>query len=195
MPHYQITKYYYHYYVLACLFFLSISTAIYIFKGNFSPTLTVKFVALVIASFFYVLLMLYFLNLKMNQEWVIPRQWRRVQMQPKLHVLVIFPLFIIPLLWLNLAGTFPMIWTYTVGQPQIVEVSATTVKKRSRNTDFYSFHTVYAGIPIFRITLNEYEAYKNHHLKLKLSTRQSHFGTYILSIDEIQITTQNLTNK
>ena len=112
MPHYQITKYYYHYYVLACLFFLSIGTAIYIFKGNFSPTLTVKFVALVIASFFYVLLMLYFLNLKMNQEWLIPRQWRRVQMQPKLHVLVIFPLLIIPLLWLNLAGTFPMIWKY-----------------------------------------------------------------------------------
>ncbi|ENW97552.1 hypothetical protein [Acinetobacter sp. NIPH 298] len=195
MSHYKITKYYYHYYVLVCLFFLSISAAIYIFKGNFSPTLTVKFVALVIASFFYVLLMLYFLNLKMNQEWVIPRQWRRVQMQPRLHVLVIFPLFIIPLLWLNLAGTLPMLWTYMVGQPQIVETSATAVKKRSRNADFYSFQTVYAGIPIFRITLNEYEAYKNYHLKLKLITRQSHFGTYILSIDEIQITTQNLTNK
>ncbi|WP_284085282.1 hypothetical protein [Acinetobacter haemolyticus] len=195
MPHYQITKYYYHYYVLACLFFLSISTAIYIFKGNFSPTLTVKFVALVIASFFYVLLMLYFLNLKMNQEWVIPRQWRRVQMQPKLHVLVIFPLFILPIFWFNLAGTFPMIWTYMLGQPQIVEASATAVKKHSRNTDFYSFQTIYAGIPIFRITLKEYEAYKNHQLKLKLTTRQSRFGTYILSIDEIQITPQNLSNK
>ncbi|WP_109441503.1 hypothetical protein [Acinetobacter haemolyticus] len=195
MPHYQITKYYYHYYVLACLFFLSISTAIYIFKGNFSPTLTVKFVGLVIASFFYVLLMLYFLNLKMNQEWMIPRQWRRVQKQPKLHVLVIFPLFILPIFWFNLAGTFPMIWTYMLGQPQIVEASATAVKKHSRNTDFYSFQTVYAGIPIFRITLKEYEAYKNHQLKLKLTTRQSRFGTYILSIDEIQITTQNLSNK
>ena len=195
MPHYQITKYYYHYYVLACLFFLSISTTIYIFKGNFSPTLTVKFVALVIASFFYVLLMLYFLNLKMNQEWVIPRQWRRVQMQPKLHVLVIFPLFILPIFWFNLAGTFPMIWTYMLGQPQIVEASATAVKKHSRNTDFYSFQTVYAGIPIFRITLKEYEAYKNHQLKLKLTTRQSRFGTYILSIDEIQIIPQNLSNK
>lgn len=195
MPHYKITKYYYHYYVLACLFFLSISAAIYIIKANFSPTLTVKIFALVIAGFFYVLLILYFLNLKMNQEWVIPRQWRRVQTQPKFYALVIFPLFIIPLLWLNLAGTIPMLLTYMVGQPKIVEISATAVKKRSRNTDFYSFQTVYSGIPIFRITLNEYEAYKNHHLKLKLSTRQSHFGTYILSIDEIQITTQNLTNK
>lgn len=181
--------------MLACLFFLSISAAIYIFNANFSPTLTVKIVTLVIAGFSYVLLILNFLNLKMNQEWVIPRQWRRVQTQPKFYALVIFPLFIIPLLWLNLAGTIPMLLTYMVGQPKIVEISATAVKKRSRNTDFYSFQTVYSGIPIFRITLNEYEAYTNHHLKLKLSTRQSHFGTYILSIDEIQITTQNLTNK
>jgi hypothetical protein len=190
MPHYQITKYYYHYYVLACLFFLSISAAIYIFKAKFSPTLTVKIVTLVIAGFSYVLLILYFLNLKINQEWVIPRQT-----QPKFYALVIFPLFIIPLLWLNLAGTIPMLLTYMVGQPKILEISATAVKKRSRNTDFYSFQTVYAGIPIFRITFKQYEAYKNHPLKLKLTTRQSHFGTHILSIDEIQIETQNLSNK
>lgn len=45
------------------------------------------------------------------------------------------------------------------------------------------------------MTSTEYQAYKNHLLKLKLSTRQSRFGTYVQSIDEIQIATQNPMNK
>lgn len=45
------------------------------------------------------------------------------------------------------------------------------------------------------MTSTEYQAYKNHQLKLKLSTRHSTFGTYVMSIDEIQVATQNPTNK
>ncbi|NNP66955.1 hypothetical protein A7P55_00030 [Acinetobacter sp. Ac_5812] len=150
---------------------------------------------MIFAGFLYALLLIYFLYLKKRQEWVIPRHWERVQKQPKRHALFIFPLFIIPILWLNLASKLPMIWTYTLGKPQIIEISAQAVKRRSKNTDLYSFQTIYSGIPIFRITSKQYVMYRDHQLKLKLSTRHSTFGTYVLSIDEIQITTQNPMNK
>ena len=195
MTHYRITKYYYHHYFSILFFFLTIGAAISVFWSNFSPRYTVKIVALIFAGFLYALLLIYFLYLKKRQEWVIPRQWERVQKQPKRHALFIFPLFIIPILWLNLAGTLPMIWTYTLGKPQIIEISAQAVKRRSKNTDLYSFQTMYSGIPIFRMTSKQYAMYRDHQLKLKLSTRHSTFGTYVLSIDEIQITTQNPMNK
>ncbi|MCJ0829258.1 hypothetical protein MN869_12475 [Acinetobacter sp. NIPH1876] len=195
MTHYRITKYYYHHYFSILFFFLTIGAAISVFWSNFSPRYTVKIAALIFAGFLYVLLLIYFLYLKKRQEWVIPRQWERVQKQPKRHVLIIFPLFIIPILWLNLACTLPMIWTYTLGKPQIIEISAQAVKRRSKNTELYSFQTIYSGIPIFRITSKQYAIYRDHQLKLKLSTRHSTFGTYVLSIDEIQITTQNPMNK
>ena len=64
MTYQKITKYYYHYYVLISLFFFSISAASYIFWGDFSPTSTVKIVALIIATSLYALLLLYFLYLE-----------------------------------------------------------------------------------------------------------------------------------
>ncbi|WAU73969.1 hypothetical protein [Acinetobacter sp. TR11] len=195
MTHYRITKYYYHHYVSILFFFLTIGAAISIFWSDFSPNFTVEIVALIISCFLYALLLIYFLYLKKKQEWVIPRQWEKVQKQPKRYALFFFPLFIIPVLWLNLAGTLPMIWTYTLGKPQIIEISAQAVKKRYKNTDLYSFQTIYSGIPIFRITSKQYAMYRDHQLKLKLSTRHSTFGTYVMSIDEIQVATQNPTNK
>ncbi|ENV10464.1 MULTISPECIES: hypothetical protein [Acinetobacter] len=195
MTYARITKYYYHHYFSILFFFLTIGAAISVFWSDFSPSFTVEIVALIIACFLYALLLIYFLYLKKRQEWVIPRQWQKVRKQPKHYALFIFPLFIIPVLWLNLAGTLPMIWTYTLGKPQIIEISAQAVKKRSKNTDFYSFQTIYSGIPIFRITSKQYAMYRDHQLKLKLSTRHSTFGTYVMSIDEIQVATQNPTNK
>lgn len=195
MPHYRITKYYYHYYVYILFFFFTICAAISIFWSDFSPSSTVEIVALIISCFLYALLLIYFLYLKKKQEWVIPRQWEKVQKQPKHYALFIFPLFIIPVLWLNLAGTLPMIWTYTTGDSERIEASAIAEKKHTRHGNIYFFKTAYSDIPIFRMTLTEYQAYKNHQLKLKLSTRQSYFGTYVLSINEIQVITQNPTNK
>ena len=195
MTHYRITKYYYHHYFSILFFFLTISAAISIFWSDFSPNFTVEIVALIIACFLYALLLIYFLYLKKRQEWVIPRQWEKVQKQPKRYALFIFPLFIIPVLWLNLAGTLPMIWTYITGDLQIIEASAIVEKKHTRQGTIYFFKTAYSNIPIFRMTSTEYQVYKNHQLKLELSTRQSYFGTYVLSIDKIQVATQNPTNK
>lgn len=169
---------------------------LYLYFGViFHLVLLVEIVALIISCFLYALLLIYFLYLKKKQEWVIPRQWEKVQKQPKHYALFIFPLFIIPILWLNLAGTLPMIWTYTTGDSERIEASAIAEKKHTRHGNIYFFKTAYSDIPIFRMTLTEYQAYKNHQLKLKLSTRQSYFGTYVLSIDEIQVATQNPTNK
>ncbi|WP_436869432.1 hypothetical protein [Acinetobacter courvalinii] len=195
MIHYRITKYYYHHYFSIFFFFLTIGAAIFFFRGNFSPSFTLKIVALIISCFLYVLLLIYFLYLKKKQEWVIPRQWRKVQKQPKYYALFIFPLFIIPILWLNFAGTLPMIWTYTTGDSQVIEVVAIAEKKHTRHGNIYYFKTVYSDIPIFRMTSEQYVKYKDDHLTLKLSTRQSSFGTYVLSIDQIQIAKQNSTNK
>lgn len=137
MTHNRITKYYYHHYFSILFFFFTIGAAISIFWDNFSPTLTVKILALGIASFLYGLLLLYFMYLKKRQEWVIPRQWENVQKQPKRHALFIFPLFIIPVLWLNLAGTFPMIWTYVAGGSQMIEVSAIARKKQTKHGKYF----------------------------------------------------------
>ncbi|EOR10007.1 hypothetical protein [Acinetobacter genomosp. 15BJ] len=195
MTHYRITKYYYHHYFSILFFFLTIGAAISVFWSDFSPSFTVEIVALIIACFLYALLLVYFLYLKKRQEWVIPRQWKKVQKQPKRFALFIFPLFIIPVLWLNLAGTLPMIWTYITGDSEIIEASAIAEKKHTRHGNIYFFKTAYSDIPIFRMTSTEYQVYKNHQLKLKLSTRHSTFGTYVMSIDEIQVATQSPTNK
>lgn len=195
MTHDRITKYYYHHYFSILFFFLAIGAAISVFWSDFSPSFTVKIVALIIACFLYALLLIYFLYLKKRQEWVIPRQWEKVQKQPKRYALFIFPLFIISVLWLNLAGMLPMIWMYITGDSEIIEASAIAEKKNTRHGNIYFFKTAYSDIPIFKMTSTEYQAYKNHQLKLKLSTRHSTFGTYVMSIDEIQVATQNPTNK
>jgi heme/copper-type cytochrome/quinol oxidase subunit 4 len=151
MTYQQITKYYYHYYVLISLFFFSISAASYIFWGDFSPTSTVKIVALIIATSLYALLLLYFLYLEKNQEWIIPRQWKRVHESPRLYALVIFPLLIITVLWFNLAGTLPMVWTYdwkASNRGKISNCSKKTLQKYyflfvSNNLFRYSYFQIY----------------------------------------------------
>ena len=193
MTHYRITKYSYHHYVSILFFFLTNGAAISIFWSDFSPNFTVEIVALIISCLCFTPHL--FSLLAKKQEWVIPRQWEKVQKEPKRYALFFFPLFIIPVLWLNLAGTLPMIWTYTLGKPQIIEISAQAVKKRSKNTDLYCLQTICAGIPIFRMTSKQYAMYRDHQLKLKLSTHHSTFGTYVMSIHEIQVATQNPTNK
>ena len=194
MPILQITKFYYHYYVCLLMFCLMISGTIYLLCSNFSPTPTIQIIALTISVILYIWLLLYFIYLNKRQEWFIPHHWKNVRKRPRFYCLLIFPLVIIFLFWLNLSGTLPMFYTAMAGKQQLIHTQAQATKNSFKGKISYYLKTPYRSSPIFKISPEQYQRYQNQQVRLQLTIRQSSVGTSVKPINHIQVKPKT-TNK
>lgn len=182
----KITKYYYHEYVICLVFVLSISALIALFFIDFTPTNQVKITAFIVATLIYLAVLIYFYVLHSYGQWIIPRTWTNVQKKPKFYFLLLFPIFVILFLYLNLVVYPPLLHTLVLGTPTVVTLEASAVKKHGKKGSvYYSIETPYDSTGMFRINVDEYEHYKNQNLFIKLSVIEGRFGTYIQDIQSI----------
>ncbi|ATO19536.1 hypothetical protein BS636_07600 [Acinetobacter sp. LoGeW2-3] len=191
----NISKYYYHEYVLITFLLLAISGLFAIFALDFTPTLQVKIGAFIVSTLIYLVILIYFYILYRQEEWVIPRTWKNAHNKPKFYFLFLLPLFAILILYPNIMFYPPLLHTMIFGQPTVVTINTTAVKKHGKKGSiYYSFKTPYDTSRIFRLNSIEYENYKNQFLHMKLSIIQGRFGTYIQNIESIQ-TLKTIQNK
>ena len=182
----KFTKYYYHEYVICLVFVLSISALIALFFIDFTPTNQVKITAFIVATLIYLAVLIYFYVLHRYGQWIIPRTWTNVQKKPKFYFLLLFPIFVILFLYLNLVVYPPLLHTLVLGTPTVVTLEASAVKKHGKKGSvYYSIETPYDSTGMFRINVDEYEHYKNQNLFIKLSVIEGRFGTYIQDIQSI----------
>ncbi len=142
----------------------------------------------------YLAVLIYFYVLHRYGQWIIPRTWTNVQKKPKFYFLLLFPIFVLLFLYLNLVVYPPLLHTLVLGTPTVVTLEASAVKKHGKKGSvYYSINTPYDSTGMFRINADEYEHYKNQNLFIKLSVIEGRFGTYIKKIESIQIVkaTQN----
>lgn len=190
-----IRKYYYHEYVLFTFLILLFTGIFAIFFFNFSPTQNVLITALIIASFCYVAVLLYFFYLYKKQDWVIPRSWKNVRRRPKFYFLFLFPCAFVLVLWLNLIHYIPYLHTAYFGSEKIIQIDATVQRNYSKKgAYYYSFKTPYKGVRIFKITPEQYQFYAGHPLQITLSVVEGPFGTNIKKIHDIRIINPNSIN-
>ncbi|WP_171530633.1 hypothetical protein [Acinetobacter defluvii] len=183
----SFSKYYYHDYVILMMVILFISGTYSILFLNFSATPMVNLIALVISTTLYFTIILYFFYLSKKQLWVIPRNWKNFKISPLFHSLILLPIILIPICWINFSKTLPMIYTKIYGV-QTVEVLEVNVKKlTSKNGTTYCLSNKYSCLPIFKINYEEFKAYQNKKVILQISHQKSSLGTIIHSIDHIRI--------
>ncbi|UNT58889.1 hypothetical protein IHE35_12505 [Acinetobacter sp. ASP199] len=183
----NISKYYYHEYVLIAFLLLMITACIAIFILDFTPTAIVKIGAIILATLLYFLMLIYFYILYRHGEWIIPRTWKNAQKRPIFYFFFMFPLFAICILYMNLVCYPPLLYTLMFGQPVVVSIDTVAIKKHGKKGSVsYFIDTPYATTRMFRLSADEYQRYQGQVLKMKLAVVQSHFGSHIKKIESIQ---------
>ena len=181
-----ISKYYYHYYVIFMIFILGISAVYSISFVNFYSTKAVNIFTLIASFILYFGIILYFYFLIKKQQWVIPRTWSNVQKRPLLYCFIIFPIFFIPLFWINFSKLIPMTYTNFLGAQSTETIEAYTTKNTYKGNTTYCLSNKYSCLPIFKINRDEFEYYQDKKIILQITSKKSSFGTIIESIDHIQ---------
>lgn len=183
----NLSKYYYHEYVFITFFVLMMTACIAIFILDFTPTAIVRIGAIILATVLYFLMLIYFYILYRHGEWIIPRTWQNAQKRPIFYFLFLFPLFAICILYMNLVCYPPLLYTLIFGQPTVITLTTTAIKKHGKKGSIsYFIDTPYTTTRMFRLSADEYQRYQGQVLKMKLVVVQSHFGSYLKKIESIQ---------
>ena len=191
MPKLEITKYYYHNYLILIMFILlSIGTTLLLF-GNFIPTQNVKIYSFLISSLLYLCILFYFITLYKRQQWLIPSKWKNVQRKPFSYCICIFPVIFIAIFWMNFSYSIPVGYTQIFGKKQSLFQTAKPQKIHSRGKTTYYLNTTYSYLPIFKISEQQFQQYQNQHIILRITVLQSSMGTIIQSIDHVELSFQN----
>lgn len=116
----NISKYYYHEYVLIAFLLLMITACIAIFILDFTPTAIVKIGAIILATLLYFLMLIYFYILYRHGEWIIPRTWKNAQKDRYSIFLSVSAIRYLHSLYefglLSTATVYPYVWSTGCGQ-------------------------------------------------------------------------------
>jgi hypothetical protein len=183
----SISKYYYHDYIIFGSLLLVVSATFAMLFLNFIPTLAVKIISFILAVGSTLTILIYFYILYKKQLWVIPKSWMNASRRPKFYFMFLIPCFLILILWINFITYIPLVHTLCFGQTQTVDLKATAAQSHGfKGGTHYYLKTPYRGVPIFRISYDEYQNYVNHPLIIKITMTEGALGTYIRKIHSIQ---------
>ena len=181
-------KQYLHILVIFTLFLCTLSFVLAFIFLNFSPSSITLYIAFLSATLLYFALLMYFIYLYKKGLWFIPYSWKNVRKRPVLYAIFYFPLIFIPLVGFNLSIYPAYLYTKLYGEAKTLSIAVQAKSQHGyKSSKTYYFSTPYGGLPIFKISSNQYQHYQGQDIQLTLQVLESQFGTEVQHIEHMHV--------